>query len=515
MIKKQRKTKRFIAFALALLLCASCCVMAVGAASIPGYDVTEIPGYNYWDTSKFKPTENLSAGAYNAYIAKAEDVNAREGLITFTHTVVQVGTLYLPSTYTGLTLGDICPDMVVGEEYCLNIENVSIPFGSPKNCIEFKSPKHEETQIWNSGELRVISNIDLEAKVTIPVSYINDPSMHVGDVFKYTLRIWVTKDKPQDFMPHSVFKDTYQNGYNEGFNDGYQEGIDFTVENNLLVSGKNMAITQRVWNNATNELADGLLFTGDDLTDIPFNGYSFNLRWLGEKYRAVPAGCVVAGYQIFLSPVEYGRSYCVGDSPFSLTLSKGMMHLKVRTADGKQVSWYYEADERTVFDVDWEALGLSMSDEITAILIVVGGRAPYVKSFDGDFSFVFANADSYAFQVGEKQGLEEGYQNGYTEGMNEGYTEGKSEGYNEGYAKGEEHGYSEGKDKGYYEGRADEQEESGLFGLAYAVVDAPVSALSNLLGFEILGVNIGNLFFSVISFFLMLAIVFFLRRTLF
>lgn len=86
------------------------------------------------------------------------------------------------------------------------------------------------------------------------------------------------------------------------------------------------------------------------------------------------------------------------------------------------------------------------------------------------------------------------FEQGYTAGLNtsqpiefnRGYTQGKTQGFNLGY------------NSGYTQGVADSGDYSFL-SLLGAVVDAPVTALTGLLDFNILGFNMAQLFFSLIT----------------
>lgn len=100
----------------------------------------------------------------------------------------------------------------------------------------------------------------------------------------------------------------------------------------------------------------------------------------------------------------------------------------------------------------------------TPISVVYNTRTYY-------FSNSFSGLDGYA------QGFENGYNAGVTDGSNtgyqDGYNAGQTIGYQDGYNAGVEHG-------GNYT----------FLGLIGAVIDAPVSAFTSLLNFNILGVNI-------------------------
>ena len=86
------------------------------------------------------------------------------------------------------------------------------------------------------------------------------------------------------------------------------------------------------------------------------------------------------------------------------------------------------------------------------------------------------------------------YENGYTNGYNQGLVDGNSQGYQEGYNAGHGVGYADG----YNAGRNDGSDYS-FNGLIGAVIDAPVSAFTSLLNFELFGINILGLVTGLIS----------------
>lgn len=87
-----------------------------------------------------------------------------------------------------------------------------------------------------------------------------------------------------------------------------------------------------------------------------------------------------------------------------------------------------------------------------------------------------------------------------------GYNSGYNVGLNDGYGNGYSVGLSEGKTLGYNMGVSSANNYSflGLFG---AVVDAPITALSGLLNFDLLGFNMLNFFYALCTCALVIAVV--------
>lgn len=111
---------------------------------------------------------------------------------------------------------------------------------------------------------------------------------------------------------------------------------------------------------------------------------------------------------------------------------------------------------------------------------------PSVESKYFNERFYLASHDYYYMSnLTDDQYYNDGYNSGYSDGYNNGYYYGDLEGYESGYKSGEIVGYN----NGYSEGVEDSGNYSFL-SLIGAVIDAPVSAFTSLLNFELLGVNI-------------------------
>lgn len=87
-----------------------------------------------------------------------------------------------------------------------------------------------------------------------------------------------------------------------------------------------------------------------------------------------------------------------------------------------------------------------------------------------------------------------------------GYNQGYDSGVNAGYEKGYSVGLSDGKSIGYNQGASSANKYTflGLFG---AVIDAPITAISGLLNFNLLGFNMLNFFYALCTCALVIAVV--------
>ena len=132
------------------------------------------------------------------------------------------------------------------------------------------------------------------------------------------------------------------------------------------------------------------------------------------------------------------------------------------------------------------------------------GTNLYVSSFELSqlLGYVYTGIPDVDYGAGYDIGFQEGYNQGYgADAYQDGYQEGYDVGYDNGSILSEhdrEIAVNEGYNAGYYEGRASGSSYS-FMSLIGAVFDAPISALTGLLNFEILGTNMLSFFLSLMS----------------
>ena len=116
-------------------------------------------------------------------------------------------------------------------------------------------------------------------------------------------------------------------------------------------------------------------------------------------------------------------------------------------------------------------------------------------------------------------GTPDSYNDGYTAGFSEGLLQGKNEGYQSGFSEGQSQGYNTGfgagKNEGYSSGYAAGVAAGGnnsFMSLITAVIDAPITAFTSLLDFEILGYNMKDLALALLTAGLLVAAIRFFSR---
>lgn len=109
------------------------------------------------------------------------------------------------------------------------------------------------------------------------------------------------------------------------------------------------------------------------------------------------------------------------------------------------------------------------------------------------YFYVFTS-DTYFFGLNSNADYLNAYNNGFDDGNKSGY----DSGYGDGYKKGSDVGYTNGYNKGYNLGSSSSGDYSFL-SLIGAVIDAPLQALSGLLDFNLLGFNLLQFFYSIVT----------------
>lgn len=237
----------------------------------------------------------------------------------------------------------------------------------------------------------------------------------------------------------------------------YKENY-FSVEN-----------TSVTWNGLTFIWENGIGSVSGTLTKDVNEPYSFNLTSTIPIFR----------YLYYRAYVDFSGTIVTG---FALSIKRagGLV------ADGYICSFPKFADNELYF--------INKKNIAQSCYFWISGKSG--DSVNIPFIYPRISDESLASYVPNtiQQRIDDSYENGLNEGYKNGYTAGKNENTQSYY------------DKGYSDGWA--ASGSGKFtSLFTAVIDAPVAAFTNLLDFQILGVDMKKFALALISLALVLAIV--------
>ena len=140
---------------------------------------------------------------------------------------------------------------------------------------------------------------------------------------------------------------------------------------------------------------------------------------------------------------------------------------------------------------------------------------PYGASYECGVSTVSNFFSFFEYQERLKayeEGRTNGWQFGYGQGHNDGYLEGQewglTQGSKNGYVVGHEDGLAEGYQNGYLAAEGDmEKWGESWYSMVFSVIDAPVEALTEMLNFNVFGVNLNVFVMSLISLCMVIAVV--------
>ena len=515
----KRKIKRFLAmFGVLLVLACVCLPTFVGAFSI-----TELSEYNYFNPEVIThPTPSVNN--QGALLCNVSDV-LDNGFIVINSPENYGGSGSIPASLTGVTLRDICPDMVAGQTYYLSA--FYTVYGNENGANDIKVSESiylNDTSVhWKFNSSYKVTEADLNSRVTfygVTVSN-NDRMGFLDNECRLHLRLWVNKgDMPQKYVSHdmreyfdAIKNEAYNNGYDKGYQEGYEVGTGFLP----YLSMTNLSLIQyRYRDKQLNQVvypagssAQGYItYTGD----VELTGSNvFSLDELNEDF--------------FYPDGAFGNLYtsdCVVEYRFDRTVGYEPIPIKdfaicVRNDKGPYLVTFL-TNERTAPVGEREATNGAYK-EVRANEYTLYGEGEYIVgvrvvfytsadasgecTIDPNASFYISNTNEDMYNLGLAVGTEIGEKDGFDKG----YDEGKSDGFDDGYKKGEDYGEDVGYNKGFEKGYDEAQNGTQFYNVIYAAVNAPVKALTSMLNFELFGVDIRLFVASVLTIVLVVAIV--------
>ena len=281
--------------------------------------------------------------------------------------------------------------------------------------------------------------------------------------------------------------DVYNDGYNKGESAGHEAGYQEGYEDASDTLNLGIFFGATVSGSFTYQEGEKLSLS-DGTPNFLYNSVNFNSIW--KKYEVYPGS---SGIYNLLETAEITLNFKTTFDyyAFSLYFSGDSVVTSATfiSSDGSRYKASIEKwDSNTSIGGEYALIKITDSDipssiEVTALTIYFGRASDTLQN-----ATVYSNAGGYL----------NGYDNGYTAGNSAGHTEGVLQGREEGYKKGEKVGYENGYGVGYSDGL--KTAETGDFmSLITAVIDAPVTAFTSLLDFEILGFNMRTFVLSILT----------------
>lgn len=505
----KRKIKRFFAlFGVLLVLACVCLPTFVGAFSI-----TELSEYNYFNPEVIThPTPTVNK--QGALLCNVSDV-LDNGIIVINSPENYGGSGSIPASLTGVTLRDICPDMVAGQTYYLSA--FYTVYGNENGVNDIKVSESiylNDTFVhWKFDSSYKVTEADLNSRVTfygVTVSN-NDRMGFLDNECRLHLLLWVNKgNTPQKYVSYGMKEyfdayrqDAYEQAKDEIYQDAYNEGLkaikadlfkDATLSANVVYRDLNTG--NIVKHNIAQDKFD---FTLED-TFIDVNPTDDS-----TGKRDLP----------YLIQMDIQAEYMKDD----VTLEHVRNELVITFKHPVSIGLYSFEIEKYVYQAYAHPFTLTAQNEhgitITTKSDIVDKTIVGLDNGKNDFfatsiTISTTEGDVWDFSgtsITSRSGVYTLYEDGYNDGYDaatilEG-AEQYQEGYNNGYEKGETVGYNNGFEKGY----ADGSDGSSWFNLFSAVVSAPANTLTSMFNFDIFGVNMAGFVASLVTICVVIAVV--------
>lgn len=337
---------------------------------------------------------------------------------------------------------------------------------------------------------------------------------------------WVKLEENDSFsgyVPKAYQLYGYNDGYNLGYNTGYVDGVETSSYASLI------GYTQ----------TDAVLFPDSVNETFVINGITYNIGYTYENPDLVntflPYG---SGSGLYNSTTYCGikifdnmsvncafnvnlllEPYLINNFNFSYYYFKVLL---INNNNASDYSFINFLDACQVIGVHYFSrdfgyyrynckINIPSSNASYSVYLVYDYSALINSQLDAyastfEFSalsgFIYTGIPEEDYGVGYDAGFRDGYDQGYgADAFQDGYVDGYDTGYDDGRSYADtllEQATNNGYNNGYYEGRASTESYSFL-SLIGAVFDAPISALTGLLNFNILGVNMLSFFLSIMS----------------
>lgn len=435
--------------------------------SFNDFDITNYPSANYFDVTRYSGSNSFvtaSNGVVNSIVLLQIDVP-----------------VYSVSLAT--TLGQFCPDLVVGETYTLSFDSTS---SDNVNAFRLNSSSNPAGVYWANGTSRVIDASDLSSNIILY------PTRGVVELPDGKF-VWssIMINKGTEVMPYFPY---FKSLYNAGYKDGYDESVYGFMNDSFVVANVNFKNTQGVQS-----------YSYDDALPLRNGGFSLEPIYYYFLDLDIPN---FVGYDNPYFEIEFGNSILLSDfcntyqMPDSTNAFIPYVDLILNSsASGNgtkyRVSLVVNTDGTLSFSKN--ELPSSVNSDLlflTGLIMQAGSSVQDIQPFEEFAIYPKNGLYNMAYNTGYNAGTMSG--DSFNQGYNKGFSEGERNGYDKGFNAGNTVGYTDGFGAGKIEGAATANDYS-FMSLISATIDAPIQAFTKMFDFEILGVNLTNFFLSLLS----------------
>lgn len=303
----------------------------------------------------------------------------------------------------------------------------------------------------------------------------------VGTVSKFKNFMMNAGDTAYPYIPN--FDNVYNNGYNAGYDVGetdgkeigYSDGLDkaragYWNDSKVYVNLKGTSNGATV--NSYLEIAPTITSNGVDLSNV--------YTEINAKYPNFITTDTTFGFE-FVSPVYFDglNIRCIGDTSVLV--------------DREMIAIVYDPKTKKESGVDCRFILIDGSDNVAGFETATMREELFGKQLKlfGTFTVQnisqFKNMRFYSNEVIANLNYQAGYQAGVLDNTL----------YQKGYDKGFELGEKKGFDEGVIKGQTNDPYDLGDF--LFSIIDAPFRVIREALNFEILGFNVSEILFFIIT----------------
>lgn len=432
---------------------------------------------------------NYSASVKTVSAAEA-DKKPLEGSIFYN------GEKFSTYSFNGLGYNTITSQLQISFNYTL----------SSSNCVYIVSRTGKiPGELWLYGDDRFIFSSFSSEDTSNPIEYYSitgvdstvrllmNYDLGTGSSFYFDITVIITSDLPFNSQVPVLYENGFLNDICEAAQSKDNESLGFFTGGTFRVANRNIKAFDEWLNTMTESDYSGLPYSSLPLLPSKYIVGFHNGVLNSFKFQIIENVCgnsIKSSQFLFCDFGKIGKPF--GNyKVFSVFVKDGETFFPAEDygiififTDGSSVPFFSSSSGGVISSSSYIDLSNYSDKRVRSVMWVDSNLSAYVVGLSSD--------------NGDILGYNSGYQNGFNAG--------KGQGYNDGYKNGYSVGKSEGKVIGRNEALASGNNYTFL-GLLGAVVDAPITAISGLLNFNLLGFNMLNFFYALCTCALVIAVV--------
>lgn len=285
--------------------------------------------------------------------------------------------------------------------------------------------------------------------------------------------------------------------------------FNFTVDGNTRTHSSFLSLASNYYTFSFGRRGASDLYSFCTYFDYSLTTGAFN-RVSRSKEALFQAQDNVYYFDSFLTPnstlynfKEYGKPYLISDYVLDISSKfSGVVRYKGFTNDTSQISFTISSDFdfSTVYKLDFTSAPQTYGNWVVKTSYTFYDIKERILNIYA-ISYNYLNLDTFTYTYYFASDSQKYYQSGYDYGYEIGLGSANNDTYQNGFNIGKKQGYSQG-----YNAGVESANKYTFLSLISSVVDAPIKALSGLLNFNILGFNMLDFFYALITLAVIIAV---------